>query len=198
MNKTNFELLKIPNFLSSEQSSIIYERILKQENYVKSLGENRFDNPGIANGKEKLTQKDSLTGRDWCFNWLNDEVVGKIIIPKIRIVFGGKGFIQCWANTFRKGEGIARHKHRDPMVSFSTPKDWTCVNLFIGGPPGLGTWFEGQKHENNPGELMLFSSNVYHWVPPNDTDDVRISIAMDVHSRMMSGFNDDQWYSLKP
>ena len=45
---------------------------------------------------------------------------------------------------------------------------------------------------------MLFSSNVYHWVPPNDTDDVRISIAMDVHSRMMSGFNDDQWYSLKP
>ncbi len=90
--------------------------------------------------------------------------------------------VQCWANTFRKGEGIAKHCHRDPRDPDAPRVDWTCTNLFIGGNPDLGTWFEGEKCDNNRGELMLFSSSVHHWVPPNNFDDVRITMAMDIHS----------------
>ena len=56
-----------------------------------------------------------------------------------------------WANTFREGEGIARHCHRNLMT---TSTNWTCTNLFIGGDPGVGTWFEERSIES--GRTMMF------------------------------------------
>jgi hypothetical protein len=163
---------KIPNFLSIEECDILYARILETEEHVKSLGED------VHMG----TATNSLTGRHWCHNYLYDNVVADIIVPKLQIVSGRRKFVQCWANTFRKGEGIAKHCHRDPRDPDAPRVDWTCTNLFIGGNPDLGTWFEGEKSDNNRGELMLFSSSVHHWVPPNNFDDVRITMAMDIHS----------------
>lgn len=181
------KLFKIPEFLSIEECDSIYNRILETEERVKSLGED------VHAG----TAENSLTGRHWCHNYLYDKVIGDILIPKFRIVLGRKTFIQCWANTFRKGEGISKHRHRDPVAVGAPPVDWTCTNLFIGGDPGLGTWFDGEKHVNKRGELMLFSSSLYHWVPPNKTDEVRISMAADVHSSRPPGYNENQYYNLK-
>ena len=92
--------------------------------------------------------------------------------------------------------GIARHRHRDPTAPGAPPVDWTCTNLFIGGDPGLGTWFDGVKNENKRGELMLFPSSLYHWVPPNKIDQVRISMAADVHYTRPPGYNENQYYNL--
>lgn len=180
-------LFKIPNFLSIEECDIIYNRVLETEDYVKSLGED------IHGG----TSENSLTGRHWCNNHLNDKVISNIIVPKLKIIVGRRKFIQCWANTFRKGEGIERHRHRDPLAVGAPPHEWTCTNLFIGGDPGVGTWFEGEKNENHRGELMFFSSSVYHWVPPNKSDQVRITMAMDIHTSRPVGYNTDQYYELK-
>jgi len=180
-------LFKIPNFLSIEECDFLYKFILDTEEYVKSLGEDVHDG----------TSENSLTGRHWCHNYLNNKLVADIIVPKLRIVVGRRRYIQCWANAFRKGEGIARHCHRSVESPGAPPFDWTCTNLFIGGDPGLGTWFEGEKNENNRGELMLFSSSVYHWVPPNKSDEIRVSMAMDIHPRMPPGYNINQYYELK-
>mgnify|MGYP000385010037 CR=1 FL=1 len=180
-------LFKIPNFLSIEECDTIYDRILETEDHVKSLGDD------LHNG----TADNSLTGRHWCHNYLNDKVVSSIIVPKLRIIVGRKKFIQCWANTFREGEGIARHCHRNPNAPGAPLRDWTCSNLFLGGDPGVGTWFEGEKYENHRGELMMFSSSVYHWVSPNTSSEVRITMAMDIHSSIISGYNKSQYYQLR-
>jgi|TARA_B100000035_G_scaffold76691_1_gene63933 hypothetical protein len=180
------KIFKIPEFLSIEECDILYDRILETEEHVKSLGDD------LHNG----TADNSLTGRHWCHNYLNDKVVSSIIVPKLRIIVGRKKFIQCWANTFREGEGIARHCHRNANDPLSPPTNWTCTNLFIGGDPGVGTWFEGEKHENHRGELMMFSSSVYHWVPPNKSSKIRITMAMDIHSSVLGGHNDQQYYKL--
>jgi hypothetical protein len=181
------KIFKIPEFLSIEECDILYDRILETEEYVKSLGDDRHHG----------TSENSLTGRHWCHNYLNDKVVADILVSKLKIVFGTKRYIQCWANTFRNGDGIKSHKHRDPFAPYSPPTDWTCTNLFIGGDPSVGTWFEGVKNENKRGELMLFSSSVYHSVPPNKGDDIRITMAMDVHPRRLSGYNEQQYYELR-
>ena len=180
------KLFKIPEFLSIEECDVIYNRILETEEFVKSLGED------VHSG----TADNSLTGRHWCHNYLYDDVIGNILLPKFRVVLGRKRYVQCWANTFRTGEGIAKHRHRDPTAPDSPPVDWTCTNLFIGGDPGLGTWFDGVKNEKKRGELMLFPSSLYHWVPPNKIDQVRISMAADVHYTRPPGYNENQYYNL--
>ena len=164
-------LLKVPNFLTEQECSIIYDRILETEDYVKSLGED------VHGG----TADNSLTGRHWINNYLFDDVIGPILIPKLKVLFVGNVWIQCWANTFRKGEGITSHCHRPPAPKRQPPFPWSCVNLFIGGDPTIGTWFEGEKQINDPGEIMVFESETHHWVDPNPTDQIRISMAMDVH-----------------
>lgn len=181
-------LFKIPNFLSIEECDFLYNKILQTEDYVKSLGED------VHTG----TSENSLTGRHWCHNYLNTKEIADIIVPKLMIVVGGRRYVQCWANTFRRGEGIARHCHRPLLGTPGAPlKDWTCTNLFIGGDPETGTWFDGEKNENKRGELMLFSSSLYHWVPPNKSDTIRVSIAMDIHPRIPVGYNTNQYYELK-
>ena len=182
------KIFKIPEFLSIEECDILYDRILETEEHVKSLGED------VHSG----TADDSLTGRHWCHNYLYDKVVSDIIIPKLRVVVGRRKFIQCWANTFRNGEGIAKHCHRDPREPGAPPVDWTCTNLFIGGNAGLGTWFEGEKHDNNRGELMLFASSIHHWVPPNTEDIPRITMAMDIHTwPKPKGATEKQYYEMR-
>lgn len=180
------KLFKIPNFLSDEECDILYSRILETEDSVKSLGDDLHDG----------TSDNSLTGRHWCHNQLTDKVISDIIVPKLRVIVGRKRFIQCWANTFRNGEGISKHCHRNPDAIGGPPVDWTCTNLFLGGDPGLGTWFEGEQHTNNRGELMLFLSSVNHWVPPNKSDEIRISMAMDIHTSRVSGYGEKQYYGI--
>ena len=43
--------------------------------------------------------------------------------------------------------------------------------------PGV---FEDVHVDNKKGDLIVFSADVPHWVPPHDTDGIRVSIAFDV------------------
>jgi hypothetical protein len=155
------------NFLTPEESNIISCRILFLEEDVKKMGPDIFG----------LTNSNSLSGRHWCFNFLNDKVIGPIMIPKLKKLFDRPFIVQCWANTFRKGEGIGNHRHSElPLDDF-----YAAGNIFLRGDPTIGTYYEGVKHVNKVGELSLLSGLIYHSVPPNPTDDIRVTMAIDVY-----------------
>ena len=130
--------------LSKEECNFISDYILENEEYVKSLGPDVYSH----------TSEDSLSGRHTIFNWLNT-VIGDILIPKLENIFDELGLkypisVNCWANTFRKGEGIKPHFH--------SKSDILCGHIFISGPTDIGTRYlengigtEDVLYKNNPG-----------------------------------------------
>ena len=151
----------------------ISEFIIKNEDDIKKLG------PSIYNE----TSEDSLTGRYHLFNFLKSEIGGllknNIFKFLIENEISNPASIQCWANTFRKGEGIKKHKHGENNEYFK------CINIFREGNSAIGTTFiiEGKPVNiaNKPGEALLFNSDLEHYVDPNPNNDVRISMALDIH-----------------
>jgi|TARA_E500000318_G_C3523540_1_gene197420 hypothetical protein len=164
-----------------KELKLIADYVLENEKHIKSLG------PSIYPG----TAKDALTGRYMIFNFLNSPI-GDILKYKIFKFLHKNNIhepcaIQCWANTFRKGEGIKQHRHQ-----VKDHELFLCANIFIKGDPNLGTTYiiDG-KHvnvKNKPGEIMLFNSRLEHYVDKNPKDSIRISIALDIHERTI--FND--------
>jgi len=160
--------------LSKEELEQIKDYILSTEDYVKSLGPDNYSK----------TASNSLTGGYEYFNYLNSPI-GKILKPKLVELFSELGLtypiaVKCWANAFRKLEGINLHCH--------STREYFCGNLFISGntKPGTTYFYESPTAfaeldiENTPGELSIFSSKVLHGVKPNQTDEVRISMAIDI------------------
>jgi hypothetical protein len=162
------ESVKKINLLTSEESDIISQRILFLEDKVKRLG------PDIYNS----TKDNSLTGRYYCFNFLNDEIIGSIMIPKLRNIFGSC-VVQCWANTYRKGEGIGRHCHANKGED--TKSFFIVGNIFLRGDPNIGICVDNVKYINKIGEMILFSPKTFHCVDDNPTDRIRITMAIDVY-----------------
>lgn len=167
------ELLFSKKILTEKECDVIKKFILDNEDYIKSLG------PDLYSG----TKENSLTGRYKFFNFLNEKKIRKILEPKLREIFDGMGMdypisVQCWANTFRQGEGISMHKH-GPL-----DKRFFCANLFISGPRKPGTtYYLNNKlvdFENTVGEMYFFDSNLYHGVSNNKSDELRISMAFDI------------------
>lgn len=155
--------------IDEKECKIIKNYILENEDRVKSLGPDNYAG----------TKPNSLTGRYNVFNYLYVDEIGSILIPKLEKIFAKLNLkrpisVQCWANTFRKGEGISVHKHGPNNKSF------VCANLFIDGPTKPGTtYYINNKfidYENIPGEIHVFGSNLYHYVTDNKTDEVRVSL----------------------
>jgi len=160
----------IDTFLTSEECREISEFILKYEDDIKALG------PDIYTG----TADNSLSGRHWCYNYLYD-TPGKILVPKVKEEFG-ECIVQCWANTFRYGEGIKPHAHGvDPNNEYDKI-GFTSVNIFLQGPTDVGTIYNSKKEINKVGQIAIFGSRLVHSVPPNPYNNVRISMAMDVYT----------------
>lgn len=160
------------NLLTHEESDIIAKTVLSLEEDVKRMGPDEFD----------LTNENSLTGRHYYFNFLSNEVIGSILKPKIRKLFGGPVVVHCWANTFRKGDGIGEHSHH----SHANPDniDYTffgSANIFLRGDPEIGTHYEGVKSVNKIGEFVIFPVTMKHYVTPNPTDNIRVSMAFDFY-----------------
>jgi hypothetical protein len=163
------DCLKRYDFLTQIECDTIVNEILSLEDAVKRLG------PDIYVG----TSEDSLTGRYAVFNYLNIRSINTIICPKLKEIFG-PCVVQCWANIFRQGEGIDEHRH---ISDKSTNTVLTASgNIFLYGDPTTGTYYESVKHDNKVGELSLFPSDMLHGVPKNITGDMRISMAIDVHT----------------
>jgi len=149
----------IDDFISPSECDELSKFILESEDWVKSVGSDTYEG----------TSEDSLTGRWVHFNYLYYQP-GRILVPKLKELFGDC-VAQCWANTFRKGEGITDHEHG---LGF-----YTC-NLFLDGDPLIGTNYDGVLLESKRGTLIINDSMLTHHVRPNPTDQVRISMALDV------------------
>ena len=161
--------------LDRRECSTIAEIILQYEKSVKASGPDLYPR----------TADDSLTGRFWCYNWLSKHpTINKILLPKLKTSIKNAWSpytpffpmrIQLWANTFRKNEGIGTHSHHPLVIS---------ANIFICGDPKIGTVYviDGKEHHdtNQEGEIVIFSGTIPHYVNPNPTDDIRITIAMDI------------------
>jgi hypothetical protein len=160
--------LKKYDFLTPDECDKIIEIILSKENQIKQLGPDNY--PG--------TNTNSLTGRYYCFNFLSIESINSIIAPKLKEIFG-PCTVQCWANTFRRGEGIAEHTHVTERTA--CPEYYASANIFLCGDPTIGTYYEGVKHESKPGQLTIFPPNMLHGVIKNPTDKIRISMAFDIY-----------------
>ena len=163
------EGLKRYDFLTQIECDTIVNEILSLESAVKRLGPDEYVG----------TSEDSLTGRYAVFNYLNIRSINTIICPKLKEIFG-PCVVQCWANIFRQGEGIEEHRHiEDTSINAVLT---ASGNIFLYGDPTTGTYYEGVKHDNKIGELSLFLSDMLHGVPKNTTGDMRISMAIDVHT----------------
>jgi hypothetical protein len=152
--------------LTPEECDTIAKTVLSLEDDIKQ----RYPDEYIG------TPNDSLTGRYKFFNFLNNEKIGFILRPKLKELFG-PCVVQCWANIFRNDEGIETHSHVNPY----TPELVTSANIFVHGDPNIGTYYGGVKHVNKLGEISIFSPNILHHVPKNQTNTERITIAMDIY-----------------
>lgn len=178
LNIFNREIVYKKNILTLKECKDISNYIIKNEERIKSMGEDIFDK----------TPDNSLTGRFWCFNYLNVGEVGEILVPKLRKVFldltlKNPIYVQCWANTYRKGDYIEPHIHED-----STYKDsFLSANIFLEGDtfPGTTYYFNKGKNKkdikNSVGEMLIFKSNLYHEVKPYTKNDIRVTMAFDIH-----------------
>lgn len=164
-------ILLMKKILTDQECEFIANWILTNENYIKSLGPDDY----------KGTSENSLTGRYNIFNYLNVPEIESILAPRLREVFIDINAefplsILCWANTFRKNEGIGLHRHGIDQ--------YYVGNLFIKGPTRPGTTYKKYGDiENEPGVLALLTSHDVHGVKPNASDEVRISMAFDAYSR---------------
>ena len=160
--------------LSEKECNFIKDYILENEDKIKLLGPDEYGG----------TSNNSLTGRFKLYNFLYTPVED-IMLPKLRKIFNKLNFkypisIQCWANIFRHNEGISKHIHAN--------KDkFPSANVFISGPTDMGTWYEEKdksmkKIYNEIGNFTMFWSDIYHYVPKNFTDKIRVTMAMDIHT----------------
>jgi hypothetical protein len=88
---------------------------------------------------------------------------------------------QAWINIYRKGQGINWHNHQGRMG-----KSFSC-NIFISGDttPGISYKPFNEKtliRENKIGYMHIFPCELFHYVPPVETDIPRITLGMTVHS----------------
>tara|TARA_B100000131_G_scaffold302071_1_gene324881 strand:+ start:494 stop:1027 length:534 start_codon:yes stop_codon:yes gene_type:complete len=163
-------LFVIDNFLTEPEADEIYEEVLRWEPELMKLGPH--DYPGVKG--------DGLTGRYKYYNGLNNELIGKILIPKFLTLFGMGRFYQCWFNAFRKGDRIEPHIHNTHKVR--KIKQFQCTNLFIGGDASEGTYYGNELIPNKKGSLFIFHDSLPHWTEPYKGDDVRITMACDLHT----------------
>jgi len=164
--------------LSDFEINEIKNYILENENNIKSLGKDNYTG----------TSENSLTGAHAFFNYLHTKTIGDdILLPKLKKIIKELNaeppvIIQCWANIFRNGEGIAVHRHGNMRQKFLSG------NLFISGNTKPGTtYYTGPDHcptpvdiKNVPGVLNIFPSHNMHGVKENATEETRISMAIDI------------------
>ena len=167
----------VSNFLTETEADAIYDRVLVKEPEWMALGPH--DYAGVKG--------DKLTGRFKYYNGLDDEIIGSILVPKLRTMFGRNRWVQCWFNTFREGDCITKHIHNDPSKPhLARPKSFTCGNLFLGGDEATGTIYDGINYENKKGRLLIFRDDIPHWSKPYTGKDVRITMACDIHDHKLN------------
>lgn len=96
-------------------------------------------------------------------------------------------YIQGWANTVRKGERLTAHCH-DQM-----PTSYISGNYCVATKGSSTVYYPPYQYdeplrsrtclkiENRPGVLTLFPSGLFHETTSYQDDDVRVTLAFDIH-----------------
>ena len=168
------EIIHRSILLTEDECSVISDYVLNNEEQIKDMG------PDIYDG----APDNSLTGRFYLFNYLNVPEINLILKPKLQNLFNDLNleseiYVQCWANTYRKGDYINPHCHGGPC------EDYLCANIFLRGfvEPGTTYYIDSGivDLKNTIGEIVLFDSFTFHGVKAYMHDDIRITLAMDIH-----------------
>ena len=161
------------NFNISEDDALeLSNFILLNEAYWKSLGPDVF----------YQTAPDSLHGRWRYFNLFQYPIVRRILSEPILDAlknFNIENFwIQSWAGTYRKNEGIDWHIHHH------LPEQGFTGNIFLGAEIPTQTLYriDSEVHpvDNKLGDITMFPMNIPHSVKDYQGDDIRVIIAFDV------------------
>ena len=126
----------IPKWLTEDECDILYNRVIETEEYVKSTGP---DEAAALGQYSAYKETDALGGRAGSYNYLDDSVVYDIMMPAIRRIFNLGLNVRMWANTFRRGEGLGVHAHRDAADPNGPVETWASCVVYCGGPSD-GTW----------------------------------------------------------
>lgn len=123
------------------------------------------------------------------FNWLRTSL-GDEVVPAIQAALDELGYSRgftagCWASIYRPGEWIEPHQHsssESPDLFISGTLCLGTVDGFRGlalGLDGVGnpwTWMEDE-----PGRLLLFTSNLIHATDPNPGPGNRVTLNFDIY-----------------
>jgi len=170
-------LLIREGILTKEECIVVKEWILKHETKVSSTRPIHTHSGTVFNPLDLNVAK--IYGYDCT-------VVSDILVPKLRklckeLELKFPVSVQCWGNTFKKGEGIKEHQH-----SYGGTDVFMCANIFISGPKDIGVWYKDKETDQlekiigEPGDMTLFFEDHRHWVDTNETDEVRISLAFNI------------------
>lgn len=78
--------------------------------------------------------------------------------------------LSSWLNRNGRGDSNQAHTHRADLSGVVYLRCGRCCYLH----------FPGAEHCLQPGDMMLFSPGLPHWVPPSEDDGPRISIAFNL------------------
>ena len=174
---------------SKEECNIIKDYVLDNEYKVKTI------HPYNDMVENTVTHRHH-SGTYMIFNGF-ETPIEDILLPKLEHIIRELGYdkvpikVQCWVNIFRYNEGVQEHSHGD-HGSTDDELFYLGGTLFISGPTHIGTYYEGEKFENEIGGLTLFTGDVKHHAPKNTTNKDRITIAFDVSPRRK---NEEKFYN---
>lgn len=123
------------------------------------------------------------------FNWLQT-TIGDELVPAIQAALSALGYSRgftsgCWASIYRTGEWIEPHQHSasdDPDLFISgslclrSAPGFRGLALGLDGPGKPWTWLPDQ-----PGRLVLFTSNLIHATDPNPAAESRVTLNFDLY-----------------
>lgn len=174
----DFDVLELP-FLTEEECDSIKEFFYWKEQELISQGfEDYFDHKAYDN---------VLSSNYFRYNFfhyfpeLADRLVDLLCVAVNPANLQWPIAVQAWCNIYRTGQGIDWHNHRGTMGS-----SWTA-NIFIDGPTTPGITYKPfnektKLYENKRGYIHIIPCELFHKVPPNQTEQDRLSIGMTIHS----------------
>jgi hypothetical protein len=168
--------------ISIDDANSLKDKILDKEEYIQNLP--------MAEGYPG-TAENSITAKHDVYNLVDfgwpevDLIVNKVrqftdLIKKDNEC----AYIKMWANIYRKGEYIVKHKHV-PEEQIKSYKQLLSGHCFLYSTQPTSTTFyfgpneEEVNIENTPGEIDIFSSFVPHEFKPWDGE-LRVGLAFDI------------------
>ena len=179
----NESVIEVP-FLSDEECNTIRDFFhWKEEELIRD---------GYGDHKENVVFKNILTSNYFRYNFfhyfpdLADRLAEMLNATMHPNNLEWPLAVQAWCNVYRTGDGIDWHNHQGIMGQSFT------ANIFIDGPTAPGLYYKPFNEkatvlENKKGYIQILPCELYHKVPPNESEDARYTIGLTIHSYPIIG-----------